>query len=476
MPFPTPEDEITRAEQLVEWIASGAKPSARRRIGSEHEKFPYWRATREPLGWREADGAGLADFLARLASAGGWEARCEDHDGERVPVALLRGGASVTLEPGGQVELSGAPHSDLNAVAREIEDFLAESGALASESGAAFLGMGAPPEWSLSRMPRIPKGRYSTIRPYMRLQGRSGYDMMHRSCTVQVNLDFTDEADFVVMFRVILGLQPVATALFANSPFLDGDESGFASRRMDFWRETDAARCLPPDFMFEDGAGYERWTRYALGVPMYFVRRGGSHVDVTGASFGDFMAGREERLSGARPCLGDWDDHLTTIFTPVRAKRWLEIRDADGACSGMLAAQAAFWVGLLYDAEAKARCLEAATAPSSAERDAMRYAALRYGMAGGVPESLARALDAGRGAGEAGVSGSGDGARFRDVVPVLLEISRGGLERRGLGEERFLDPLWRLADMGLSQAERRLGLWRGEWRRDFAPLYEDASC
>ncbi|MGR4000597.1 MAG: glutamate-cysteine ligase family protein [Alphaproteobacteria bacterium] len=470
MPSLTTEDDITREADLVEWIASGAKVPAGRWIGSEHEKFIYRRATRAPLEWRAADGRGLAQFLELLAERGNWEVQREDGE----PITLLRDGASVTLEPGGQVELSGAPHSGLGAVAAEIEDFLAEARTLAEEMGLAFLGMGTPPEWPLDRITQIPKGRYKMIRPYMLQRGGMGYDMMHRSCTVQVNLDFVDERDFVSMFRIILGLQPLATALFANSPFLDGDETGYLSHRMRLWQDTDTSRSLPPDFMFGDDAGYERWARYALGVPMYFVRRDGAHLTATGASFSDFMAGREPRLEGVRACLQDWDDHLTTIFTPVRAKRWIEVRDADGTCSGMLTAMAALWVGLLYDDATKARCLELALAMNGAERNTLRAVALRDGMAGAVPGSLVRAFNAQRGVGESPLRE--ENSRVRDLVPTLLSLSQHGLERRGLGEETFLSPLWHLAEAGHSQAERRLALWRKEWGRDFAPLYEDAAC
>lgn len=482
MPRFEPQDTIPSADPesaLAEWVLYGARAASDLRIGSEHEKFLYDRTSLTPFPWEADSGRAVRPFLETLATEGGWQV-VRSPDG--VPYALSRANASVTLEPGGQIELSGAPLESLHAVAAETETFISESGALAARMGGAFLGLGAAPEWSLEAMPRVPKERYTIMRDYLPQQGTRALDMMHRTCTVQTNLDFLDEADLVRKFRAALALQPIITALYANSPFLNGRAVGFASERMRIWDDTDPARCAPQEYMFEAGAGLGDYVRAALEVPMFFVQREGRHLDASGQSFRAFMAGRLPALPGERARFSDWEDHLTTLFPPVRIKRWLELRGADGSCRELVSALSAVWVGLLYDAESLAEAELLASALDRTERDALRTAAMRGGL--GARVSVPAAFV------EAPAESSATRAQAMPrvettlVAPArrLVAIAHAGLLRRarhdasGADETKHLEPLRHIAERGQSAAERRLALWQGPWGERFAPLYDDAAC
>ncbi|MEE7559723.1 glutamate--cysteine ligase, partial [Xanthomonas sp. Kuri4-2] len=336
---------ITERAQLVEVLASGEKPQAQWRIGTEHEKFGFrLDDLRAPTFEGERGIEALLQGLTRF----GW-APVEENGRT---IALLRDAASVTLEPAGQLELSGAPLEDIHQTCVETGTHLDEVAQVAGELKLGFLGMGFQPKWRRDEMPWMPKGRYRIMRDYMPRVGSLGLDMMTRTCTVQVNLDYASEADMVKKFRVSLALQPIATALFADSPFTEGAPNGFQSYRSHIWTDTDADRTGMLDFVFEDGFGYERYVDYLLDVPMYFSYRDGVYVDAAGHSFRDFMQGRLAVLPGALPTLRDWSDHMTTAFPEVRLKKYLEMRGADAGPWNRLCALPAFWVGLLYDATA----------------------------------------------------------------------------------------------------------------------------
>ncbi|HET7843597.1 MAG TPA: glutamate--cysteine ligase, partial [Xanthomonadales bacterium] len=341
-PSAVKEVPVERREQLVAFIAEGEKPRDAWRIGTEHEKFGFRTDDLRPPTY---DGErGIGALLAGLTRYG-WE-RVEEKGNL---IALVRGMGSVTLEPAGQLELSGAPVATIHETCCEVESHLREVRGVADELGIGFLGMGFQPKWKREDMPWMPKGRYKIMREYMPKRGSLGLDMMTRTCTVQVNLDFASEADMVRKFRVSLALQPIATALFADSPFTEGRPNGFLSFRSHVWSDTDPDRTGMLGFVFEDGFGYERYVDYLLDVPMYFVYRDGRYIDASGQSFRDFMAGRLPALPGERPTLKDWADHMTTAFPEVRLKRYLEMRGADGGPWNRLCALPAFWVGLLYD-------------------------------------------------------------------------------------------------------------------------------
>ncbi|MDR2013120.1 MAG: glutamate--cysteine ligase, partial [Rhodanobacter sp.] len=341
-PSTVSEEPIGGRDQLVEHFAAGEKPASAWRIGTEHEKFGFRLDDLRAPTWEGARGIGaLLEGMTRL----GWQ-RVEEHG---KLIALERAHAAITLEPAGQLELSGAPLETLHQTCREIDVHLREVKEVAEAMGLGFLGMGFQPKWRRADMPWMPKGRYAIMRNYMPKVGKLGLDMMSRTCTVQVNLDYASETDMVKKFRVSLALQPVATALFADSPFTEGRPNGYQSYRSHIWTDTDPDRTGMLDFVFQDGFGYERYVDYLLDVPMYFSYRNGEYIDLAGQSFRRFLAGDLAGLPGARATMRDWADHTTTAFPEVRLKQYLEMRGADSGPRNRLCALSAFWVGLLYD-------------------------------------------------------------------------------------------------------------------------------
>lgn len=426
---PTP---FTDARQLAEWFAQGSKPRAEWRIGTEHEKIPFRRADLSPPGYEDR---GIRAMLEAIGQDG-W---APITDAGNV-IGLQRGLESVSLEPGGQFELSGAPLADLHATKLELNAHLRDVHAAAAPLGLGFAGMGFHPTAARDAMPWMPKSRYAIMRRHMPRVGTRGLDMMLRTATVQVNLDFGGEADMVEKLRVSLALQPLATALFASSPFEDGRPSGVLSGRARAWTDTDGARTGIPACVFEDGFGFERFAEHVLDVPMYFVARDGVLHDLAGASFRDLMAGR---IEGLRATMGDVADHVTTVFTDVRLKRFLEMRGADAGPLPMLLAKPAFWVGLLYDDAAQKAAAALVRGWTAAEIAALREA---------VPAQGLRATIRGR--------------ALRSLARDALAISADGLRARGLGEEAYLAPLHEIAESGLTVAERLLALYRGAWGGD----------
>lgn len=438
---PTP---ITHVRDLAAWFAAGSKPRGAWRIGTEHEKFGFRRSDLAPPPYEPR---GIRAVLEGLA-ARGWEPILDRGN----PIGLRRGGASVSLEPGGQLELSGDALADVHATKAELEAHFAEVREVAAPLGLGFAPMGFHPLARREDMPWMPKARYAIMRAWMPQVGSLGLDMMLRTCTVQVNLDFGDEADMREKFRLSLALQPVATALFANSPFLEGRPSGFLSLRARAWTDTDAARTGIPACAFEPGFGFERFAEFVLDVPMYFVMREGRFVDATGATFRDFLAGRHPKLSGIAPTMGDFADHVTTVFTDVRLKRFLEMRGSDAGPPAMLVAEPALWVGLLYDDAAQKAAFALVRDWTAAEVSALRAE---------VPRTALRARIRGR--------------SVQDVARDMLAIARQGLRARGLGEERYLDPLDEIAASGVTLAERWLLRVEREWGGDVRPVLAAAE-
>ncbi|MCW8087982.1 glutamate--cysteine ligase [Sabulicella glaciei] len=426
---PTP---FTSARQLAEWFASGAKPREAWRIGTEHEKIGF---RRDDLSAPDYETRGIGAMLEGIGKLG-WEPITDRNN----VIGLTRGAESVSLEPGGQFELSGAPVETLHETRLELAAHLRDVHAVAQPLGLGFAGMGFHPVATREAMPWMPKSRYAIMRRYMPLKGSLGLDMMLRTATVQVNLDFGSESDMAEKLRISLALQPLATALFAASPFLEGKPSGFLSLRGRVWTDTDPDRTGIPDCVFEEGFDFERFAEYVLDVPMYFVARDGQLWDLAGASFRDLMAGK---IPGLRATMGDACDHVTTVFTDVRLKKFLEMRGSDSGSAPMLLAKPAFWVGLLYD-DAAQKAAAALVRPWSVEQ----IRALRAE----VPAKALRAEIAGR--------------SLQDVARDALAISEAGLKARGLGEEAYLAPLHEIAASGQTQAERMLALFDGPWRGD----------
>ena len=443
---------ITSRHALVEFHASGCRPPEQWKIGTEHEKFGFRLDDLRPPTY---DGPRGIEAMLHGLTRFGWQP-VEEHG---KVIALLRDGGSITLEPAGQFELSGAMLDNIHQTCRETRAHLKEVKTVAEEIGLGFLGMGFQPKWKREDMPWMPKGRYQIMRDYMPKVGDLGLDMMTRTCTVQVNLDFSSEADMVKKFRVGLALQPVATALFANSPFTEGQPNGFKSFRSHIWEDTDPARTGMLPFVFEDGFGYERYCDYALDVPMYFVFRDGRYIDAAGLSFRDFLDGKLAVLPGEKPTIADWNDHLSTAFPEVRLKSFLEMRGADGGRWGRICALPALWVGLLYDDAALDSAWDRVKHWTIEEREALRHAVPREALDAAVP----------------------GGGTMRDLAGEVLEIATAGLSARaqlnasGDNESGFLDPLREVVATGMTFADRLLERYHGEWDGDVSRVYDEYS-
>jgi len=449
-----PESPIIESrDELVAYLEAGSKPKSDWRIGTEHEKFGFYTRDYAPVPY--GGERGIRALLDALKDCFGWDPVLEKGN----IIALRRKdcakGGAVSLEPGGQLELSGAPLETVHETQEELRQHLVEVGEVGRELGIGFLGLGFSPKWTLAETPVMPKERYRIMARYMPKRGRHGLDMMFRTSTVQVNMDFGDEADMVAKIRVGLALQPVATALFANSPFTEGKPNGFQSYRAEMWRDTDPDRTGLIPFAFDEGMGFERYVDYALDVPMYFVYRDERYIDVAGASFRDFLAGKLAALPGVRPTLDDWADHLTTLFPDVRLKRFLEMRGADAGSFAQLCALPALWAGLLYDKSALDQASALIADWTKTERQTLRDAVPLLGLA--TPFRGATLREVGR-----------------DVVNLaLLGLERRGrLDRSGEDERIALAPLVETVEEGRTPADRLLADYHGPWQGNIDRLFD----
>ena len=441
---------ITDKRQLVEYHQSGNKPPAAWRVGTEHEKFVFRRADLSRTPYDGPDGIGaLLQGMTRF----GWKPVLEKGN----IIALSNDSrCTITLEPGGQFELSGAPLETIHQTCDEVHEHLRQVREVCDELGLGMIGLGFDPVSRRDEVPWMPKGRYRIMRDYMPKKGRLGLDMMLRTCTVQANLDYASEADMVKKFRVSLALQPVAVALFANSPFVEGLPSGYLTYRSLVWTDTDPDRCGTLPFVFEDGFGFERYVDYMLDMPMYFVYREGNYIDASGQSFRDFMAGKLPALPGELPRIGDWADHLTTAFPEVRLKTYLEMRGADGGPWRRLCALPALWVGIFYDGAALDAAYDLVADWTAQEREDMRRDVPLLGL--DTPHRS---------------------RTFRDIALEMLEIARDGLHRRacrdlsGEDETHFLDALFAIAGSGRTPAAELLEDYRTSWGGDITRVYAD---
>ena len=448
------EDPVIESlDQLAAPMAAGEKPRDAWRIGTEHEKFVYDTADHHAPSYAEK--GGIRDLLMALTEFG-WEPIME---GENV-IAMKGSDGTVSLEPAGQLELSGAPLENLHQTCAETGRHLAQVKTIGDRIGKAFLGLGMWPDKTRAELPIMPKGRYDIMLRHMPRVGTMGLDMMLRTCTIQVNLDYSSESDMVKKFRTSLALQPLATALFASSPFTEGKPNGFLSYRSHIWSDTDPARTGMLPFVFEDGFGYERYVDYMLDVPMYFVFRDGQYIDAAGHSFRDFLKGELSVLPGERPRLSDWTDHLSTAFPEVRLKSFLEMRGADGGPWGWICALPAFWVGLLYDHTALDAAWDLVKDWDMEGREELRNAVPRLALDAPLPKSF-----------------RGGGGTLRDIAGEVLNISRSGLAARnrlnagGDNETGYLEPLAEIVATGKVPAQRLLDLYNGEWGGDLSKIY-----
>ena len=442
-------EPITDKRQLVDYIESGNKPREQWRVGTEHEKFAYDLDTHRPLTYEGPNGIG--EILKRLTKFG-WQPVKEGGN----DIALTQNGASITLEPGGQFELSGAPLETIHQTCEEVHEHLDQVKGIGAELGTGMLGLGFNPLWKRSDIPWMPKGRYAIMRAYMPKVGSLGLDMMLRTCTIQANLDYESEADMAKKFRVGLALQPIATALFANSPFVEGKPSGYLSYRSHVWTDTDAARTGDLPFVFEPGFGFEQYVDYLLDVPMYFVYRDGKYIDASGQSFRDFMAGKLPAMPGQVPSMGDWVDHLTTAFPEVRLKKFLEMRGADGGPWRRICAVPALWTGLFYDTAALDAAWDLVKDWTDEERAFLRREAPKTGLA-----TTFR------------------GKPLKILARQIVAIARQGLaarkryDYRGRDEGRFLDESSEIAERGRTPADDLLAKYHGDWQGRVDPVFKD---
>jgi len=444
---------VESAQELTAYLASGCKPEDQWRLGTEHEKFGYTLDDLRPLPY--SGKRGIQAILSGLAEQFGWRPVQEDG----LLIALLDDtGASITLEPGGQLELSGAILDNIHETCTEVYTHLRQVRTISEPLGIAFVGMGFHPKWQREDMEWMPKARYRIMRDYMSKVGTLGQDMMSRTCTVQVNMDFSSEADMVHKFRTSLALQPIVTALFANSPFTNGRPNGFLSYRSHVWEDTDPDRTGMLPFVFDGDMSFEKYTDYMLDVPMYFVYRDGEYLDASGQSFRDFLAGKLPALPGELPKLADWENHLTTTFPEVRLKRYLEMRGADGGPWARLCALPALWAGLFYHQPSLDAAWEIARDWSMEERLKLRTDVPRLGLRAEI--------------------------RKRSVQSIALELielatiglgARNRLDSAGENETGFLSTLKNVAESGVTPAERKLGLYHGEWQGSVDPLFSECA-
>ncbi|MFN3722657.1 MAG: glutamate--cysteine ligase [Paracoccaceae bacterium] len=437
---------IESFDQLAGLMESGNKPKSDWRIGTEHEKFGWLEGSHAPLPY--AGDRSISALFAGLQARFGWSPVIE---GDNV-IGLHRNGANISLEPGGQFELSGAMMSDMHETAAELRLHLDEVAEIAGPMGVRFMGIGAAPEWTHDQMPVMPKGRYRLMTDYMGRVGTHGTQMMYRTSTVQVNLDYASEADMVKKLRVAIALQPVATALFASSPFFDGKPNDHRSWRSRIWRGLDDSRTGMLPFAFQDGFGFQAYVDWVLDVPMYFVYRDGKYINALGQSFRDFLKGQLPALPGELPTLSDWADHMTTVFPEARVKKYIEMRGADCGDEAHINALPAFWLGLMYDQTALDAAWDLVKGFDAATLEGLRVAAS-----------------------VSALRGEADGVRLDRLARAAVELSQAGLVARGLGEEIYLAPLHASIACGETQADRWLRLYQTEWNLSLTPIYQAAS-
>ena len=449
-PLITPPSAALTRDDILAWFASGEKTRDAWGIGTEHEKFLFdCRSHRRP----PYDGAdGIEGILTRIAGRAGWRGV---YEAGKIIAVKHSDGSSITLEPGGQMELSGAIMANVHQTCSETQNHLRLMSEVIDQSHIWMLGLGFDPKWRREDIAWMPKGRYAIMRRYMPKVGTKGLDMMLRTCTIQVNLDYASEADMAQKFRTALALQPIATALFANSPFVEGKPSGVLSNRAMAWADTDAARCGVPEVVFDAGFGYEAWLDYVLDVPMYFLERDGGYVDVAGESFREFMRGELAGFPGEYPSLADWEAHTTTVFPEVRLKRFLEMRGADGGDWTMICGLPALWTGILYDDEALA-------------------AAAEFAGEFGVEEVRAGFLSAA----QDGLAGRIGGYALYEAAERLLGLALAGLQRRqivdkhGADETQYLTPIKKLLAQRTTPAEVLLAEYRDGWGENIDRIYD----
>ncbi len=438
-------------DQILDWFKSGEKKHEDFLIGTEHEKFLFTKDNFKRLGYDDENG--INKILEEISGDGKWEKIIED--GNLIGLKNFSG-SSISLEPGGQFELSGAPLKNLHETCKEAGTHLELLKKISNKHDFLMMGIGHDPKWKREDVIWMPKKRYEIMRKYMPKVGELGLDMMLRTCTIQVNLDYSDENDMIKKFQTSIALQSVATALFANSPFVEGKPSGFLSRRAYVWTHTDKDRTGIPKNIFDDNFGYKSWIEYLMSVPMYFIYKDGKYIDVAGQRFSDFMLGKLKGLEGLFPTLIDWENHTTVAFPEVRLKQYLEMRGADGGPWNRICALPAFWVGLLYDKKSLNQAYNLSKEFMQKELlEEARISSAKFGLNGKIGK-----------------------IQIKELAKQVLEISFQGLERRnnldkkGISETQFLDPLFNIVE-GETAAEQMLNKFENQWDKNIDKIFEN---
>ena len=438
--------------ELLDWFKSGAKPKKDWKIGTEHEKFVFYNDNLQRV--RYLGASGISELLNEVAGKYNWEKILENKN----TIGLKDDtGASISLEPGGQLELSGTPLENLHQTCKETGLHLKIMKEVMQGLDLSMIGIGYDPKWKRSEVDWMPKGRYEIMKNYMPKVGNLGLDMMLRTCTIQVNLDYSNEQDMIEKFQISLALQSIGTALFANSPFIEGKPSGYLSSRALVWTDTDSERTGVPQIVFNSDFGYESWLNYILNVPMYFIYRNGVYVDMSGSSFIDFMNGKLKGFEGEYPTMKDWEDHITVAFPEVRLKQYLEMRGADGGPWDIICALPALWVGLLYDEEAQSAAYKLAKPFMEAKLlENARVSAAKFALNGYIGGSL-----------------------ISEIASEILNISSAGLQRRNkvdarqIDERQFLDPLFYILENKETGAEKLLNKYNKSWNKNIDMVFKE---
>lgn len=445
--------EIQSKEDLIKPFQNGEKKPSDFKIGTEHEKFVFHIDTLKPVPF--SGESGIENLLLALKKYG-WESILEDGNTIGLSRDKSLGGGTITLEPAGQLELSGAPLTNIHETFNELDEHRSQISKEGSNLGLGFLGAGLTPDWSFDEMPIMPKSRYQIMKNYMPKKGNLGLDMMFRSTTIQVNLDYSSESDMIKKFKVSLALQPIATALFANSPFLDGNLTGYNSFRSHIWTDTDPDRTGMLPFVFDGEMSYEKYVDYALKVPMYFIYRDGNYLDVSGSSFEDFLNGDLDELPNEKPNIIDWENHLTTIFPEVRLKSFLEMRGADGGSFESVCALSSFWVGLLYDSESLDSSFDLIKDFNIKQLQELRIEVAKNGLHSII-----------------------GGIEIQEIAKKVLMLSREGLRNRNIlnengdSEEIFLDPLQKILSSGKSSSDDLIKKFSNNWNKNLVNMYKE---
>jgi glutamate--cysteine ligase len=445
--------EIQSKEDLIKPFQNGEKKPSDFKIGTEHEKFVFHIDTLKPVPFLGE--SGIENLLLALKKYG-WESILEDGNTIGLSRDKSLGGGTITLEPAGQLELSGAPLTNIHETFNELDEHRSQISKEGSNLGLGFLGAGLTPDWSFDEMPIMPKSRYQIMKNYMPKKGNLGLDMMFRSTTIQVNLDYSSESDMIKKFKVSLALQPIATALFANSPFLDGNLTGYNSFRSHIWTDTDPDRTGMLPFVFDGEMSYEKYVDYALKVPMYFIYRDGNYLDVSGSSFEDFLNGGLDELPNEKPNIIDWENHLTTIFPEVRLKSFLEMRGADGGSFESVCALSSFWVGLLYDSESLDSSFNLIKDFNIKQLQELRIEVAKNGLHSII-----------------------EGIEIQEIAKKVLKLSREGLRNRNIlnengdSEEIFLDPLQKILSSGKSSSDDLIKKFSNNWNKNLVNMYKE---